>query len=176
MKAVFGSLFLYLDLKIIMDLTIDEIRNSALNCDFNISRLKIIIDGVNNAIKNLYNEELAIDWWESLDEKKEYEAICRLAILAFENYIESTINSFSKEYLSKFDNPNLNIDLIIVLANLITSKTDNHESLRKFNLDINNYPIYNGIILLNKDKNLNQIIDILVKWRIDLIYFVYPKS
>lgn len=159
-----------------MELTTDILRESALNMDFNISRLKIIIDGINNATKNLYNNELAIDWYGIMDEKKESESIYRLAILAFEDYIESTINSFLEKNNSNYDIINSNVDLIITLAKLITSKTENHdESLKKFNLNINNYPIYNGIILLNKNKNLNEIIDILVKWRIDLIHFVYPQ-
>lgn len=163
-----------------MDLTIDELRKSALEWDQNISRLKIIIDGVNKAIKNLYHNELSTDWWETLDEKQECESIFRLGILAFENYIHSAIRIYfeeEKEDYSKFYELEKDIDLIITLAKHITSSEDrDSDALIKFNLNANDFPIYHGILLLNENKNFDAIIEILKSWRIKLVLMKYPIS
>ncbi|MCU7616451.1 hypothetical protein NZ698_04515 [Chryseobacterium sp. PBS4-4] len=159
-------------------MTIDQIRKSALNWDEKISRLEIIIEGVNKAIKNLFHNELSSDWWGTMDERQECEAIYRLAILAFENYIYSTIRIYFKEKdYSKFYEFEPNVDLIIKLAKHITSgENTDQEALKKFNLTTNDYPIYNGINLLNADKNLDEIVEILKRWRTKLIHIIYPIS
>ncbi|PIF45634.1 hypothetical protein CLU96_2643 [Chryseobacterium sp. 52] len=157
-----------------MDLTIDQIRNAALHFDQNITRLQIIIKGLNNATKHLLNEEFSIDWWGTLDQKYEYESIYRLAILSYEKYIRSTIEVPSGEEELTFYKSEYNVGLIITLAKYITSAFDNpQEILDAYHLKIDDYPIYNGIIILNKDRNLEEIIHTLEKWRVKMIYLKY---
>lgn len=161
-----------------MDLTTDELRENALQWDQNIRRLEIIIESVNKAIKNFYQYEYALDWSGILDAKEECEAIYRLAILAFENYIHSTIRIYFEEEneYSKFYKLEQDIDLIIILAKHITSSENKDSLLNKFNLNVNDFPIYHGIIVLNKNRDLDEIVETLKKWTAKLIHIKYPIS
>ncbi|KMQ61473.1 hypothetical protein ACM46_15765 [Chryseobacterium angstadtii] len=162
-----------------MDLSIEELRRHAL-FDPTFRRLEIIIEGLNKAIIYFRGNELAIDWWGSLDDKKEYESIYKLAILAIEDYLRLTIRDFfdiheEKDYLPFYESePNIN--LIFLLADYIKSTTKaSNESLSKFDLSINDYPIYHGIVILNKDKDLNEILKNLKEYRAKLIDLKYPE-
>lgn len=155
-----------------MDLTIYEIRRSALSFDLQFSRLEIIIEGLNNAIKYLYGSELCIDWWGTMDEKYECETIYKLAILAYESYITSSISDLFDKHQNLQQFYNLSSDIILVLA--LSNTKDCQDILEGYNLDVNDYPIYNGIKILDKNKDLIQIIKVLKSWRNQLIYLKYP--
>ncbi|MDR6922373.1 MULTISPECIES: hypothetical protein [Chryseobacterium] len=162
-------------------LTTEQIHGMMLNYDQNISRLEIIIEGVNKAVTHLRSEELGIDWWGTLDEKYEHELIYRLAILAFEDYLEKTIGSFKvepskeKDYLQLYHSEPA-IDLIFSLAKYIKWNPDASEQLSKHNLNPNLYPIYHGVLALNEKRDLNAIIKRLQNWRIQLVNLAYFKS
>lgn len=160
-----------------MDLTIHEIRRSALSFDLQFSRLETIIEGLNNAIKHLFGSELSIDWWGTMDEKYECETIYKLAILAYESYITSSISGLFDKHqnLQQFYNLSPDIILVLALAEYITSNTkDCQDIFEGYNLDVNDYPIYNGIKILDKNKDLIQITKVLKSWRNQLIYLKYP--
>jgi hypothetical protein len=162
-----------------MDLTIPDLRRHALSFDPQFSRLEIIIEGINNAIKHLYESELSIDWWGTMDEKHECETIYRLAILAFETYITASSASLYDEQENPQQFYNLSPDIVLVLAlsEYITSNTEDCKKiLESYSLDLNDYPIYNGIKILDKNRNLSQIANILKSWRNQLVYLKYSDS
>ena len=159
-----------------MDLTIRDFRRLALSFDPQFSRLQTIIEGLNNAIEHLYESEFSIDWSGTMDQKYECETIYRLAILAFESYITSSATSLcdEDEDFQQFYNLSQDIILILALSEYITSNTENSKKiLEGYTLDINDYPIYHGINILDKDKSLNQIIKVLKSWRNQLVYIKY---
>ncbi|GEN74607.1 hypothetical protein [Chryseobacterium hagamense] len=160
-----------------MDLTNRELRRSALFFDPSFSRLETIIEGLNNGVRHLYNSELCIDWYGTMNEKSECETIYRLAILAFETYIITSATSLCKENENpqQFYNLLPDITLILNLADYITLKTGNYEKIfKKYALDVSNYPIYNGIRILDEDRNLIQITKVLKSWRNQIVYIQYP--
>ncbi|MCT2560291.1 hypothetical protein [Chryseobacterium herbae] len=162
-----------------MDLSIEEIRRHAI-FDPTFGRLEIIIEGLNKAIVYFRGSELAIDWWGSLDEKKEYESMYKLAILAIEDYLRLTIKDFfdiheEKDYIPVYKSEP-HIDLIFLLADYIKSNSKaSEESFSKFDLNIDDYPIYHGIVILNKDQDLNEILKKLKEYRAKLIDLKYPE-
>ncbi|PQA92942.1 hypothetical protein B0A69_12275 [Chryseobacterium shigense] len=162
-----------------MGLSIEELRRHAL-FDPTFGRLEIIIEGLNKAITYFRGNELAIDWWGSLDDKKEYESMYKLAILAIEDYLKLTIKGFfdiheEKDYVTFYESEP-HIDLIFLLADYIKSNSKaSKESFSKFDLSIDNYPIYHGVVLLNKDQDLNEILKNLKEYRAKLIDLKYPE-
>lgn len=159
-----------------MDLTIRDFRRIALSFDPQFSRLETIIEGLNNAVSHLYESELCIDWWGTMDEKHECETIYRLAILAFENYIISSATNLCNENENpqQFYNLLPEVILILSMSEYITSNNDSYKKIFDLhNLNVNDYPIYNGIKLLSKDRNLSQITKILKSWRNQIVYIQY---
>lgn len=114
----------------------------------------------------------------TMDEKHECETIYRLAILAFETYITSSAVSLCKENENpqQFYDLSSEIILISALANYLTSTTKNYDTIfEKYFLEINNYPLYNGIKILNNERDLLQIGKILKSWRNQIVYIQYPS-
>jgi hypothetical protein len=160
-----------------MELTVRDIRRHTLSFDLEFSRLTIIIDGLNNAIRHLYDSELCMDWWGCMDEKHECETIYRLAILAFESYITSSSASLCNENEDpqKFYDLLPEVILVLALSKYITSNSGNYKKdFALYHLDVNDYPIYHGIKLLNKDRKLTEITKILKSWRNQIVYIQYP--
>ncbi|KQT16145.1 hypothetical protein ASG31_14345 [Chryseobacterium sp. Leaf404] len=138
-----------------MDLTVNDLRRHALSFDLYFSRLEIIIEGLNNAVKHLYESELSIDWWGSMDEKHELGTIYKLAIIAYENYIISSVRYFLEEGENPQQFYNISPDIILVLSLAEYMKShskNNQEIFKKYSLYEDNYPIYHGIKILNKIK------------------------
>lgn len=159
-----------------MDLTSRDFRRLALSFDPSFSRLENIVEDLNNGIEHLYGSELCIDWNGTMDEKHECETIYRLAVLAFETYIRSSTTDLCNEDESPEQFYDLLQDVILVLAlsDYITSKTDRYKQVfEKYALDVTNYPIYNGIKILNKNRDLIQISKILKSWRNQIVYIQY---
>lgn len=160
-----------------MDLTSRDLRRLALSFDPSFSRLENIVEGLNNGIEHLYGSELCIDWHDTMDEKHECETIYRLAVLAFETYIISSVAGLCKkdEDPQQFYGLVPDVRLVLALSDYITSKTDNYKEIfKKHALDSTDYPIYNAIKILNKDRNLIQITKILKSWRNQMVYIQYP--
>lgn len=161
-----------------MELTNRDLRRHLLFFDPAFSRLENILEGLDNGIKHLYSSELCIDWYGTMDEKHECETIYRLAILAFETYITSSAVSLCKENENpqQFYDLSSEIILISALANYLTSTTKNYDTIfEKYSLEINNYPLYNGIKILNRERDLLQIGKILKSWRNQIVYLQYPS-
>lgn len=164
-----------------MDLTKEELQRHALSFDFNFRRLEVIIKGLTQAINYLRGSELAIDWWGKMDEKYEHESIYNLAILAFEHYLETVLSDFkmvNEEDRSQLYSSEPAISLIFTLAKYIKNDPDfSHKTLNHYHLNIHDYPVYNGIIALNPQQNLEEIIKQLQKWRTKIIniYYQQPK-
>ncbi|MDR4892446.1 MULTISPECIES: hypothetical protein [unclassified Chryseobacterium] len=162
-----------------MDLTIEQLRSSSINFDMAASRLQIIIKGLNDALVYLRCEEQGIDWWGTIDEKYEYESIYNLAILAFEHYLKTTIEDY--KLVNEEDNSQLyysepNISLIFILAKYIKNELEfPQKALSHYNLNIHDYPVYNGIIALNPQKDLEKIIKQMQNWRTKIINIYYQE-
>lgn len=165
-----------------MDLTREQLIDHALSHDSDFERLKVIVKGLNKAIAYLRGEELAIDWWGTMDEKYEHESIYNLAILAFEHYLKTVLTGV--KIVNEEDNSQLYysepaISLIFTLAKYIKNDPDfSHKTLNHYHLNIHDYPVYNGIIALNSQQNLEEIIKQLQKWRTKIIniYYQQPKT
>ena len=64
--------------------------------------------------------------------------------------------------------------LVLALSDYIISKTDRYKQVfEKYALDVTNYPIYNGIKILNKNRDFIQISKILKSWRNQIVYIQY---
>lgn len=162
-----------------MDLTREDLRRHALSYDFSIGRLQTIIKGLSEAVVYLRNRELSIDWWGTMDEKYEHESIYNLAILAFEHYLETVLSDFkivNEEERSQLYCSEPAISLIFTLAKYIKNDPDfSHKTLNHYHLNIHDYPVYNGIIALNSQQDLEEIIKQLQKWRTKIINIYYQQ-
>lgn len=162
-----------------MDLTKEDLRNHALAYDSVFERLKIIINGLKNAITHLSGNELSIDWWGTIDEKYEHESIYNLAILSFEHYLKTVITDY--KLVNEEDSPQLyysdpDISLIFVLAKYIKNDLESpQKTLGHYNLNIHDYPVYNGILALNPQKDLEGIMKQAQKWRTKIINIYYQE-
>ncbi|PWN62926.1 hypothetical protein [Chryseobacterium viscerum] len=162
-----------------MELSTEQLRSHSISFDMAVSRLKIIIKGLNDALTYLRCEELGIDWWGTINEKYEHESIYNLAILAFEHYLETILTDF--KIFDEEDNSQLyysepNISLIFILAKYIKNELEfPQKALNHYNLNIHDYPVYNGIIALNPQKDLEEIIKQMQNWRNKIINIYYQK-
>ncbi|WPO89060.1 hypothetical protein [Chryseobacterium sp. HR92] len=162
-----------------MDLTKEDLRNDAQTYDFSFERLKIIINGLKNALNYLSDSELSIDWWGTMDEKYEHESICNLAILAFEHYLKTTIEDY--KIVNEEDNSQLyysepNISLIFILAKYLKNELESpQKALSHYNLNIHDYPVYNGVIALNSRRDLDEIVKQIKTWRNKIITIYYAE-
>ncbi|RQO40296.1 hypothetical protein DBR39_04930 [Chryseobacterium sp. KBW03] len=163
-----------------MELSTEQLRSHSISFDMAVSRLQIIIKGLNDALAYLRCEEQGIDWWGTINEKYEYESIYNLAILAFEHYLETILTDF--KIFDEEDNSQLyysepNISLIFILAKYIKNELEfPQKALNHYNLNIHDYPVYNGIIALNPQKDLEDIIKQMQNWRNKIINIYYQKS
>lgn len=162
-----------------MDLTKEDLRNDALTHDFSFGRLKTVVKGLNETIAYLRGNELSIDWWGTMDEKYEHESIYNLAILSFEHYLKTVMADY--KLVNEEDNPQLyysdpDISLIIILAKYIKNDLEfPQKALSHYNLNIHDYPVYNGIIALNPQKDLDEILNQIKKWRNKIITIYYEE-
>lgn len=162
-----------------MDLTKEDLRNDALNFDISFGRLKTIVKGLNEAIHYLRGNELSIDWWGTMDEKYEHESIYNLAILSFEHYLKTVITEYklvNKEDSTQLYYSDPDISLIFILAKYIKNDLESpQKALSYYNLNIHDYPVYNGIIALNSQKDLDEILNQIKKWRNKIITTYYEE-
>ncbi|MGL6129396.1 hypothetical protein [Chryseobacterium artocarpi] len=162
-----------------MDSTKEQFIDHALSYDPDFERLKVIVKGLNEAIAYLRDEELAIDWWGTIDKKYEHESIYNLAILAFEHYLKTVLTGVkivNEEDISQLYYSEPAISLIFTLAKYIKNDLDfAHKTLNHHHLNIHDYPVYNGVIALNSQQNLEEIIKQLQKWRTKIINIYYQQ-
>ena len=149
--------------------------------------LDITIKGLTNTIAVLENQINEIDWYDGVWFIEESEPVYGLAFIAFQNYINGSIKDFAdnlkeKESYYKLEQT-LNkgnrskIELIIGLANYAKHKDEGtlHKGTKNildhFNLNyenvtyLDNSPIFQGLTLLNKDRDLFQVKNIVTDWR-----------
>ncbi|PKQ45196.1 hypothetical protein [Confluentibacter flavum] len=160
---------------------------SYLKVDYREVSLEIIINGLNDAINTLKKQIDEIHWYDGDWFMEESEPIYGLAFIAFQNYINGSIQDFkgnllSKQELYKIENskskyPKTKIELIISLANYTKHKDDGvphkgtKEVLDCFKLNYLNVtyldksPIFQGLTILNKNWDLFKIKAIVTKWR-----------
>jgi hypothetical protein len=149
-----------------------------------------IITGLENSIQTIVQKNKENDWYDGFWMREESEPIYGLAFIAFQNYINGSINDLfgkldNKVQYYKLDKKlkdfeRTQIELIIGLANYYKhkdSKLHNGtvEILNSFNLDINsdniidNSPIFEGLEILNKAWNLFEIQKIVTDYRKNLL-------
>ncbi|MFT6844076.1 MAG: hypothetical protein ACJAUV_000247 [Flavobacteriales bacterium] len=158
--------------------------------DSRIISLRMIIKGLSETIKVLENKINEIHWYDGDWFLEESEPIYGLAFIAFQNYINGSIKDFAdslkakESYYTLGQNCNKGkkskIELIIGLANYAKHKDEGkpHKGTKNildhFKLNYNNItfldksPIFQGITLLNSDRNLIQITNFVAAWREDI--------
>jgi hypothetical protein len=161
-----------------------------LEVDYRVESLNLIIIGLENSIQTIVKKNKEIDWYDGIWMREESEPIYGLAFIAFQNYINGSINDLfekpdNKAQYYKLDNKaedfqRTQIELIIGLANYYKHKDAKFhkgtvEILNSFNLDINsdnvidNSPIFEGLELLNKKWDLFEIKKIVTDYRNKLL-------
>jgi hypothetical protein len=158
--------------------------------DYRVESLTLIITGLENSIQTIVKKNKEFDWYDGIWMREESEPIYGLAFIAFQNYINGSINDLfdkpeNKVQYYKKDNKykdfeSNQIELIIGLANYYKHKdakfhNGTAEILKSFNLDINsenvvdNSPIFEGLELLNFEWNLFEIKKIVTDYRKKLL-------
>jgi len=164
-----------------------------LEMDYRIESLNLIITGLENSIQTIVKKNKEFDWYDGIWMREESEPIYGLAFIAFQNYINGSINDlFDKpenkvQYYKKGhkhkDFERTQIELIIGLANYYKHKDakfhkGTSEILKSFNLDINsenvidNSPIFEGLEILNFEWNLFEIKKIVTEYRKSLFEII----
>jgi len=157
-----------------------------INC--RIESLQIVIYGLENSILELRKKLDNYAWYDGLWLLEESEPFYGLALIAFQNYINSSIydwdNSLENQYkaykiCTKInDNGRTDIELICSLANYFKHR-DNPKDLKEatskilidFNLqhdkqiDITDSPIFKGLEIFSQSWDLKEILKVIVIWR-----------
>jgi hypothetical protein len=158
-----------------------------LKVDYREVSLKMVINGLNDAIDSLKNQIDEIHWYDGDWFMEESEPIYGLAFIAFQNYINGSIKDFkgdlkSKQELYKIENKESKyskskIELIIGLANYSKHKDEGiphkgtKEVLDCFELNyenvtyLDNSPIFQGLTILDENWDLVKIKAIAIEWR-----------
>jgi hypothetical protein len=166
-----------------MDLNVSWKRH-----DYRKESLHQTIIGLKNSIEYLNEKLKEISWYDGIWLLEESEPILGIAYIAFQNYINSSI--FDKEdtlerkisfykkgqFLDNYEHTQ--IELIIALANYFKHRDDDkslHKGttsiLENFHLeygskvDIEDSPIFKGLLLLSKEWDLLEIFSIVINWR-----------
>ncbi|WES98606.1 hypothetical protein P2W68_03105 [Chryseobacterium arthrosphaerae] len=101
-----------------------------------------------------------------------------MAILAFEHYLETVLSDFKmvNEDSCQLYYSEPAISLIFTLAKYIKNDPNfSYKTLNHYHLNIHDYPVYNGIIALNPQQDLEEIIKQLQKWRAKIINIYYKE-
>lgn len=161
-----------------------------LKVDYRVESLNLIINGLENSIQTIIAKNKEIDWYDGIWMREESEPIYGLAFIAFQNYINGSINDLFDKPENKVqyykiankhkDFDRTQIELIIGLANYYKHKDSKFhngtvEILKSFNLDVNNEnvvdnsPIFEGLDILNSKWNLFEIKKIVTDYREKLL-------
>lgn len=161
-----------------------------LEIDDRAESLNLIIIGLENSIQTIVKKNKENDWYDGIWMREDSEPIYGLAFIAFQNYINGSINDLfdkpdNKAQYYKADKKHKDfertqIELIIGLANYYKHKDSKFhngtvEILKSFNLDhnsenvIDNSPIFEGLEILNNEWNLFEIKKIVTDYRKNLL-------
>lgn len=158
-----------------------------LRLDHRVVSLGMIIEGLSETITALKNKLNEIYWYDADWFMEESEPIYGLAFIAFQNYINGSINDFAENLKEKESYYKLEqnckewnrskIELIIGLANYAKHKDEGtpykgtKEILDYFNLNytdvtyLDNSPLFQGLTLLNADWDLFKVKNLVTDWR-----------
>jgi len=158
-----------------------------LRIDYRAVSLNMTIKGLSETIAVLEAQVNEIDWHDGIWYMEESEPIYGLAFIAFQNYINGSINDFANNLKARESYYKLEqnckvgnrskIELIIGLANYAKHKDEGHlhkgtkDILDHFNLNyddktyLDNSPIFQGLTLLNEHWDLFKIKEIVTDWR-----------
>lgn len=161
---------------------------NVLQADYHADSLKQIIIGIKNSIKTFEDRLGKLDWYDGLWLLEDTEPVFGLAFIAFQNYINTSINELYESIDNRANFYKLGprsavynrsyIELIIGLANYTKHKDDDklhngtQNILNSFNLEpstwIEDSPIFEGLTILNEKWDLLKIYYIVIDWRKDL--------
>jgi hypothetical protein len=144
--------------------------------------LELTITGLSEVINELKNQLQQNSWYDGLWLIEETEPIIGIALVAFQNYINNSINDFRLNCLTDVMEYKLiykedsHIELIIHLANYYKHRNDNlnrntEKGLMEYELlplkedQIENSPIFKGLEVLSPNWDLNEVSDIVLNWR-----------
>ncbi len=156
--------------------------------DFRKESLIITLNGLKESIDYLKKKYEEIEWYDGIFFIEEVEPIYGLALIDFQNYINSTVYDLDESLNRKIEfykagnklkeYEGTDIELIIALANYFKHRDDDktiHKgtsmTLDKFNLDYSECvdivasPIMRGIELITSDSNLRNVAKIVFDWR-----------
>lgn len=158
-----------------------------LRADYRIESLTQIITGLNSSINCLMQKNKEFAWYDVNWLLQDVEPILGLAMVAFQNYINSSIADCPIRVSSPYKIMELGhvcdsyekskIELIIGLANYYKHKeeSDFHKKTREIldyfglatdkDLETHETPIFKGIEILNNKSDLFEIMHIVEAWR-----------
>ena len=146
--------------------------------DYRKESLSLIIIGLDKSIQTLVQKNKDLSWYDAIWFREESEPIYGLAFIAFQNYINGSINDLFDKPENKVQYYKIDanykdfgkplIELIIGLANYYKHKDSKFhngtiEVIKSFNLDIDSEnvvdasPIFDGLEILNYEWNLFEI-------------------
>lgn len=156
--------------------------------DYRIESLKITIQYLERSIEEIRLKEKQLEWYDGIWLLEESEPILGLAFIAFQNYINSSINDrfeTIKGRVEKYklgdkvtDSTRSEIELIIGLANYYKHRDSDKKLFNEtaevlddlgFNygdsFDLTNSPLFIGTELLSKNQRLFEILEKVKAWR-----------
>jgi len=148
-----------------------------------------IISGLSKSLDFLIEKNKTVPWFDGLFLAEEAEPVYGIGLVAFQNYIIGTVMDL-KEYCPnekvkamkkhqfyeldlKINNKLTRVELTITLANYFKHRDEGVTGLTLDNMNVydllkNDFPINEGINLLDEKMDLNNIPDGLVSWRKNL--------
>lgn len=155
--------------------------------DFRYTSLVTTFDGLETSIQSLIKFQKETEWYDGGFLREDTEPIYGLAFIALQNYINSSIYDFDDTLDGKLDfykygeelkNGVTKVELMICLANYFKHRDDSRglhrgtaQILNKLNMeyggnfDIDNSPIFEGLIMLDPEWKLNSLAIIAKEWR-----------
>ena len=164
--------------------------------DYHAESLKQIITGLNNSINTLRKRYEEVSGYDGLWLLEDSKPIFGMAFIAFQNYINTSINELFEGMENKTSYYKIgsksksydksNIELIIGLANYFKHKDEERlhagtqNILDAFNLKpssrIEESPIFEGLAILDEKWDLFKLYEIVINWRKELYNHYYRKT
>lgn len=155
--------------------------------DFRYTSLVTTFEGLETSIQKLIEFQKKTEWYDGNSLKEDIEPIYGLALIALQNYINSSIYDFDDTLDQKLDfykygqelkEGVTKIELMICLANYFKHRDDSRglhrgtaQILDKLNMqygenfNIDNSPIFEGLIMLDPELKLDSLAVITKEWR-----------
>lgn len=156
--------------------------------DFRVASLKIIMNGLDMAIEELWKKTKTESWYDSGWFLDESEPIIGIGFIAFQTYINGSIydrhEDLSKQFqmyrhgIETYENGRTAIELIVSIANYVKHR-DHPEELHRYtkevlvdfglsadkDADVDHSPIFQGLDILSSENSLSEVMTTVIAWR-----------